>query len=221
MFREGAQKRERRGRVDDPEEIEGEAHLAYENEPGQHQRERQEMRSPGASRHGAAVPEGLRLLDQETRHDPGRPDDQTACKRRLELEERVPGTVQRSPQPLRPIIGFGVVERVGEAFVAMVHEMRHAIAFIGQPEGKRRQCQKPVEAPPARRVPVQHLMLQGALPGDQPGSARADEPPGQGRLEIGDAEPAAVDRRCERDGRPFYPRRRNGAHCAPGFAHQS
>ena len=77
------------------------------------------MISPGAPRHGTALVQGVGLLDQEARDDPGRPDKEPTCERRLQAHHRIPDAIERGPQPLGPVKGFGVVERVSEALIAV------------------------------------------------------------------------------------------------------
>jgi len=59
-------------------------------------------------------------------------------------------------------------------------QMRAAIERIGQPQRERREAQRVVETAVAGRVAVQHLVLQGAMPGDQPDERGIDQNGRQG-----------------------------------------
>ncbi|MCY1230837.1 hypothetical protein D9M72_432680 [compost metagenome] len=88
-------------------------------------------------------------------------------------------------------------------FVAMVDEVAFQIDRIGQPERQRRPSDRIVDTLIARRVPVNDLMLQRAVPGNQP-AAKTDHEDNRKRLpEPGQSEKATINSHDQRYGLPF------------------
>ena len=78
----------------------------------------------------------------------------------------------RAPLVFAPVVGLGIVERIGQTRVAMVIEMAAAIDFVRQPQSERPAAESDVEGANARGMAVDRLVLEVEVPGDDPGAER-------------------------------------------------
>src|SRR5271169_4942363 len=114
---------------------------------------------------------------------PGRADQHPAEQSRLQAHEAPSRAAERRPVLSAPVKGFRIVQRVGQALVAMVCKMCSAIVLVGKPKRKRPRADKSVEPALARRMAVDCLVLQAGLPGDRPSRDRNEGPNRQAVVE--------------------------------------
>ncbi len=186
-------------RIDEGQQVIDQAHAANELQPGHDRQHADGVKRPDPDRVAPAVrgplaPDKAGDLDDRT-------EEHAAEERGLEprADTREGG---RRASPRLQIAGFRIAIRRGDFFGGVVGQVRGAVALERQPQRERDRPDQGVQPPRACRVAVDHLVLQRAMPGDQPASDRRPDRPDQRCVPRGGQAPAAIDRDGHEDGRP-------------------
>ena len=156
-------------------EVEPQRHAADHLHPENHRHAPQQVLEP-------AGPQALLVADcgapfgvEKPSDGPEWADYDPPGQRLLNLQQRTGNRAEPCPLLRCPIIGFRVVERVGESLVDVVQVMTVPIALVRQPQGQRHQGEQPVDVSPAGRVTVHDFVLQRAMQRDQQRGDRSDD----------------------------------------------
>ena len=151
----------------------------------------------------SALPCVAQEIASETADQKGRAERDAAKQCRPRMGDCAPDLAQPTPSRRRPVIAFGILERIGEVLVSMMGEVGRAVDRIRKPERQRPATDQFVDATIAGRMIVDGFVLQIQLPGDGPGAERGQSPPWQIAIEIGGHKPEAVNGGREAGCRPF------------------
>ncbi|MDZ7748472.1 MAG: hypothetical protein U5K43_06210 [Halofilum sp. (in: g-proteobacteria)] len=200
---ERAQQRQRDPRIDEQREVLEHRDRAHTHHPRQHQGTRQRVQPPCPQRARLAAPQAHELAAPQAGDGDRRAERQAPEQRVAQAHERAAHRAALAPLLRGQVVRLGIVERVGQALVAVVRQVRVAVDAVGQPQPQVREHQRLVEARVARRMAVHGLVLQRAVPGDDVGGQRQHQPPGQGVVEPGQGGEAAVDQAGDRQRGPL------------------
>ena len=190
MLGERAQQAERDRRIDRQSEIFRQRDPADAAEPDDQHRNGQAMAQPDSGIRAAPQLGPPAAGDQENRAD-----QQPAQQRRIPPAQRPIERAAAGQRPGRQVMRFRVavwISQIG-AGMGMMRQMGCPIARIGQPERQRRRADQSVEPARGRRMVMDRLMLQRAVPGQQQRRERCCQPKRQRRPEPGDQGEAAID----------------------------
>ena len=207
----GAQARQRGAAINEAEEEEQERHVADGEHPPEHGGGSKSMPRPEASAIARTTDHLDRLVPEERAEDDGRADGQAADQSQIEFPQRATSPAETVPICPGEIVGFRILDRIGQVFVAVMGEMAFPVDMIGKPERNRRKPDRIVEPLMACRMMVDHLVLQGPVPGDQPGPQWHEDQKRNVAPEICEGDKSPVDQKGQCDGRPFDAR--NARYC--------
>ena len=199
----GADEEQRRARIDEDRQIGERAHAADAPEPGDHHGAAEEMPRPDAGQRLVAFEDRPALVPQEARDRPERADDEPAGEAGLRLDEAAGERAETLPVRRRPVVGFRVVEGIGQPLVTMVAEMHDPVAGKRDPQRQRYEAERPVQSPPVRRMAVDDFVLQRTVPGDDPGRGGHEQHQRDGVVPERQRAPTAIDRDGEEERRPL------------------
>jgi len=198
MFGERAHHGEARPRIDEAGDVEPKGHPCDDDDPDQDRRALQEVAAEPHSCAGLVAPSVLREIADEAADQKGGAESDAPEERRLGVPDRAPHRPQAAQSARRPVVAFGVLERIGEILVPVMRQMGRAVDRIGEPERQRPAADRVVDRAVAGRMAVNGFVLKVQLPGDDPGADRGQPPPRQIAVEIGGHEPRPVDDKRER-----------------------
>ena len=159
----------------------------------QHDRDApQQVLEPDGAHAGLVADHGLQLRAQESRDAPVGADQYAPGEGLLHARQHPARGAEPLPRIGHPVARLRVVQRVGEPVVDVVDQVLLAVALVRQPQRQRHEPQQPVEAPPARRVAMQDLVLQRAVERQQDRRDRRHQPQRPVAVGRGHGEPGGV-----------------------------
>ena len=163
MLGKGADQREAGSGNRHGEEVERDGHPTDHLHPEDHRDAPREMLEPGGPDTFVVPEDDAPFLMPEPADGPEGADRDAAGQRLLKAHgEAGEG---REPRPVLgcEVIGFRVVERIGEPLVVVVDEVTHPVALVRQVEREGHDGEQAVDASPSGRVAVHDLVLQRAV----------------------------------------------------------
>ncbi len=121
-----------------------------------------QVREPRArARRARCARSALASAARKPAHPPPRADQHAACQRQLQPGRSSARTRERRCQASGvTVIGFRVVDGVGQAVVDVVDQVQRAEAVVRNPQRQRQDAEQAVDRRRARRVAVQDFVLQ-------------------------------------------------------------